>query len=99
MSGGSRGVMASVGRVGNYEALERVSSGVDRRLPPRPNEESPHSSACKPHLKRVCGACPHFSGRLLSDKGQTCARLGFEVNGSTDARACRSWSRKTAGAF
>lgn len=96
--GGSRGVMGVFNQVSNLDALAHVSDGNERVISPRPNEENPNAANCKPHLKRVCGACPHFSGASLRDQGQRCAHLGLTVNGSSDARSCRFWSRKTAGA-
>lgn len=45
------------------------------------------------HLRRICGACPHFTGRRLRDVAR-CSHLGVSRDG-TDA-GCEDWSRKNA---
>lgn len=45
------------------------------------------------HLRRICGACPHFTGRRLRDVAK-CSRHGVSRDGTN--AGCDDWSRKNA---
>ncbi|WP_226782735.1 hypothetical protein [Oceaniglobus trochenteri] len=55
----------------------------------------PRNPFCETHLRRVCGACPHFSGERIEDVG-ICGKGHGTVSGRSDARDCMFWERKVA---
>lgn len=75
--------------------LERAS-GLGWQFSFRAPEANPLDPRCKPALRRTCGTCAHFAGKI----GGGAARCGwFQIDKTAGARAdrCRRWERKGAG--
>jgi hypothetical protein len=70
-----------------------VSANLNGRVPQL--RSVPFNSPKLPwHLRRCCGACPHFEGgkiQMVAD----CAKLGLRRDGRS--AGCEYWSRKAAG--
>lgn len=67
------------------------SDGLIARVP----HQNPHSETCCLHLRRVCGACPHFSGEKIR-QGGFCRMSLQAISGRDDASDCEHWTRKIA---
>jgi len=70
-----------------------MSISVIQRRDSSVNPEYPH---CPWHLRRACGTCEHFAGKLRSSEPSACAIDGLLRRANTSAANCDRWSRKVA---
>lgn len=69
-----------------------TDGGRGRNLASR--EIDPRDPKCPLHLRRICGTCTHFEGRLRQAAPAKCGKIGHSPKPQKRADACKFWARK-----
>ena len=56
---------------------------------------NPKSRKCPIHLRRVCGTCKFFTGKLRSQSCAPCQVYKYDCHPHERASECEFWTRET----
>ena len=72
-----------------------VSARTGLPFPARKTHD-PRAATCPLHLRRVCGVCTHFKGKVIRCEAP-CTFHPSPRSGGTQAGDCPFWERRTEG--